>query len=162
MNFDLGKFINYWIPVIAWVCFVFMMSTGTFSSQNTLPIIKAVLRFLFPRISHQELSLIHTIIRKAAHVIEYSLVGFLMFRALRSDSEARWNWRWSFWAVTFVIFWAVTDEIHQSFVPSRTASAVDVGFDTAGGILGQILSISLYRRKKHTPIASQEIPLSTK
>ncbi len=37
-----------------------------------------------------------------------------------------------------VALFAVTDEIHQSYVGSRTASVVDVGIDLAGGILSQI------------------------
>ena len=32
------------------------------------------------------------------------------------------------------IGWAVLDELHQALVPSRTASAVDVGIDTLGAL----------------------------
>jgi VanZ family protein len=134
------NFIKYWLPVIFWMCFIFWMSTETFSSENTFSLTEAFLRFLVPRISSQEMGLIHAFIRKAGHVTEYFILGLLLFRAFRGGSAAPWNWRWSFFAVVVVVLWAVSDEFHQSFVATRTASAVDVGIDTVGGILAQFVS----------------------
>lgn len=129
--------IRYWLPVILWVCFVFWMSTEGFSSQHTFSLVKTILRFLFPNISSHEVRLIHIMIRKAAHVIEYFILGLLLFRAFRGGSTASWKWRWSLFAVIGVVFWAVGDEWHQSFVATRMASVVDAGRDIAGGILAQ-------------------------
>ena len=142
------KFIKYWLPVILWIGIIFWMSTETFSSQNTFSLTEAVLRFLVPGISSQEMALIHAFIRKAGHVIEYFILGLLLFRAFRGGSAASWNWRWSFLAVMVVLLWAAGDEFHQSFVPARTASAVDVGIDTVGGIIAQFVGAlwDRYRR----------------
>ncbi len=125
------------------------MSTETFSSRNTFSWIETLLRFLVPKISSQEMGLIHAFIRKAGHVIEYFILGLLLFRAFRGDLTGSWSWRWSFFAVIVVVLWAATDEFHQSFVPTRMASAVDVGIDTAGGILAQFVSVlwHTYRKK---------------
>jgi VanZ family protein len=144
------KFIKYWLPVIFLMCFIFWMSTETFSSQNTFSWTKIVLRFLVPNISSQEIGLINAFIRKAGHVIEYFILGLLLFRAFRGDFTVSWKWRWSFFAVIVVILWAATDEFHQSFVPTRTASAMDVGIDTAGGMLAQLVSAMWprYRKKR--------------
>ncbi len=79
-------------------------------------------------------------IRKAGHVIEYFILGLLMFRGFRGGSTAEWKWRWSLSAVIGVVLWAVTDELHQSFIPTRTASITDVGIDAAGGVLAQFAS----------------------
>jgi len=124
------------------------MSTETFSSQNTLPLVKTILRFLFPKISSREVRLIHTMIRKTGHVIEYFILGLLLFRAFRRGSTAPWKYRWSLFAVIGVVLWAVSDELHQSFVPARTASVVDVGIDVAGGILAQFVSALWHRNRK--------------
>jgi VanZ family protein len=124
------------------------MSTETFSTQNTFSLIETVLRFLVHEISSKEIGLIHALIRKAGHVIEYFILGLLLFRAFRGGSIASWNWRWSFFAVMVVVLWAASDEFHQSFVPTRRASLVDVGIDTAGGILAQFVSAWWQRYRK--------------
>jgi VanZ family protein len=142
------NFVKYWLPVIFWMCFIFWMSTETFSSQNTFSLVETVLRFLVPKISSQEMGLIHAFIRKSGHVIEYFILGLLLFRAFRGSSIVSWNWRWSFLAVIVVVLWAASDEFHQSFVPTRSASAVDVGIDTAGGILSQFVSALWHRYRK--------------
>ena len=134
------------------------MSTGTFSAENTSSMVEAVVTFLVPVISSQELDLVHALIRKAAHVTEYFILGLLLFRAFRGDFTVSWKWRWSFFAVIVVILWAATDEFHQSFVPTRTASAVDVGIYAAGGMLAQIVSALWHRyRQKRISTALPEL-----
>jgi VanZ family protein len=142
------NFIKYWLPVMLWMAFIFSMSTETFSSENTLSWIEIVIRSLLPEISTQRLDLIHTVIRKAGHVVEYFILGLLLFRSFRGGSISSWNWRWSFFAVIVVGLWAASDEFHQSFVSTRTASAVDVGIDTAGGILAQLVGALWHRYRK--------------
>jgi VanZ family protein len=83
--------------------------------------------------------------RKAAHVVEYFTLGLLLFRAFRGGFTGPRKWRWSLFAVIGVVFWAVGDEWHQSFVSKRMASVVDVGIDTAGGILAQSVSALWHR-----------------
>jgi VanZ family protein len=148
MNFK-RNFAKYWLPVLLWMCFIFWMSTETFSSENTFSWIEMLLRFLAPKISAQEMVFAHLLIRKAAHVTEYFVLGLLLFRTFRGNSTLLWNWRWCFFAVIGVALWAASDEFHQSFVSTRTASAVDVGIDTAGGILAQFVAAlwHRYRRK---------------
>ncbi len=135
------KFIKYWIPVILWMSIIMWMSTETFSSENTASVIGSLLRLLVPRISPQEIDLIHALMRKLSHVAEYFVLSLLLFRAFRGDSAASWYWRWSFFALVVVILWASLDEFHQSLVPTRTASMTDVGIDTAGGGIAQLLTI---------------------
>ncbi|HXX34855.1 MAG TPA: VanZ family protein [Thermodesulfobacteriota bacterium] len=139
------RFIKYWFPVILWMCFIFWMSTETFSSESTFSWTEILMRFLLPKISSQEVLFINAFIRKAAHVTEYFVLGLLMFRAFRGRSVSSWKWRWSFFALIVVVLWATGDELHQSFVPNRTASAVDVAIDTAGGILAQCLAFLWHR-----------------
>jgi VanZ family protein len=143
------NFIKYWLPVISWMCFIFWMSTEAFSSQNTFSWIETALRFLVPKISYQDVGLVHTFIRKTGHVAEYFILGLLLFRAFCGGSNATWNWGCFFFAVMIMVLWAAGDEFHQSFVSTRTASPVDVAIDTAGGILGQFGSAlwHLHRRK---------------
>jgi VanZ family protein len=135
------RIIKYWGPVVLWMGFIFLMSTGTFSSQNTSLIIEPILRFLLPSISPEQVAMIHGVIRKAGHVTEYFILGTLLFRAFRSGSRELRNLRWAFSSFLVVMLYAASDEFHQSFVPERTASLVDVGIDTLGGILAQCVSV---------------------
>jgi VanZ family protein len=141
-------FVKYALPVIFWMGFIFWMSTETFSSQNTFSFVEAALRFFLPKISPRELDWIHTMIRKSGHVLEYFILGLLLFRAFRGSSVGSWNWKWSFFAVISVVLWATGDELHQSLVSTRTASVVDVFIDMAGGVLAQLAIIFWHRYRK--------------
>jgi VanZ family protein len=138
-------FIKRWLPVILWLSFVFFMSTGTFSAENTFSVVRTVLDFLFPRLGPHQAAAIHVIIRKAAHVFEYFILGLLLLRAFRAGSRGTWKWRWSFFAIICLILWSLGDEFHQSFVPTRTASMTDVAIDTAGGVLAQFVGAFWHR-----------------
>jgi VanZ family protein len=73
-------------------------------------------------------------IRKAAHFSEYALMAFLAARSFSTSSKEwlRRNWFW--WAAALVVGYALFDEYHQSFVPTRTGSIYDSMIDTAGGL----------------------------
>jgi VanZ family protein len=139
---------KYWIPAILWMGFIYWMSTDTFSSENTFSYVETLLRFWVPKISFQEMVSLNALIRKAAHVTEYFVFGLLLFRMFRGSSVSSWNWRWPILAVIAVALWAASDEFHQSFVPSRMASAADVAIDTAGGILAQFVAFLWHRGRK--------------
>jgi VanZ family protein len=141
-------FIKYWVPVFLWMAFIFWMSTGTFSSENTSRFFEPAIRLLFPTATPQRVSLFHAIFRKAGHVFEYFILGFLLFRAFRAGSSESWNWRWPLSAAVVIILWAASDEFHQSFMPSRQASIQDVGIDIAGGVFAQVAGVWWFYHKK--------------
>jgi VanZ family protein len=142
-------FIYYWFPVIIWMGVIFGMSTGMFASDHTSRFIVPLLNFLFPRLSPEDIDLMHGLIRRAGHVTEYFILGILLFRAFRSDSPYPWRPRWTLYAIITVVGYAMSDEFHQSFVATRTASFVDVSIDSAGGVLSQaaVMFRHLIRRK---------------
>lgn len=139
MSFN-GKF-KYWFPVFLWMSLIFWMSTEAFSVQKTSFIIESVLRFWAASLSEKEVRMIQAITRKLAHVIEYFILGLLLFRAFRSGSAGGRNRSWAFSSLVVVVLYAAGDEFHQSFVSTRTASIVDVAIDVMGGILAQGASV---------------------
>lgn len=96
-----------------------------------------ILNFLFPWLSLDQINFLHGLIRKAGHVTEYFILGLLFFNAFRGESVERWHSRWAMYTMIGIVLYAVSDEYHQSFVASRTASVVDVGIDSIGGLLSQ-------------------------
>ena len=142
------KKVHYWFPVVLWISFIFWMSTGMFSAQNTYLFFEPMLRFFVPSISHKEIIFLHIILRKLAHVTEYFISGLLLFRAFRNGSNKRREWIWAFSSLLIIIIIAASDEIHQSFISTRTASFVDVGVDIMGGFLAQCISVVKYQRPR--------------
>ena len=47
-----------------------------------------------------------------------------------------WNWAEAGLALSMVFLYGASDEVHQAFVPNRTAQVSDVFIDTAGGAAG--------------------------
>ena len=86
------------------------------------------------------------IIRKGAHVSIYTLVGIFIMSFI---STYKIHLKYKFLISILVgLVYASSDEIHQSFIPGRTASIIDVGIDTAGvflGIISVLITISVYK-----------------
>jgi VanZ family protein len=137
--------IKSWLPLIAWASLIFVFSTDTFSSDNTAGILEPLLRGIFPTLAIQEIEQIHLAIRKLGHLSEYFLFARLLMRGLREQLGGAATWRECARSTVITILFAITDEWHQSFVPSRTASAIDVLIDAIGGICG---TLSAYRRNR--------------
>jgi VanZ family protein len=138
-----------WLPVLLWMALMFTASTDLFSTEHTSRFLVPFLRWLKPDISGATIAQIHFLIRKAAHLTEYAILAILLWRALRVQ---RVNVHSSLWpqaalALAVAIIFAVTDEYHQAFVPSRGSSAVDVLIDSCGAALGLALRWGINRRK---------------
>ena len=89
----------------------------------------------------------HFAMRKSLHVLGYGLLGYLNFRAVRGEKRG-WTLRWSVTAVLLAVIIASLDEWHQSFVPGRTGTPLDVVVDCAGATLAQI---AIRARSAHEP-----------
>ena len=98
-----------WLPVIVWAAVIF-----AFSSVPSLS---------------TELGAWDTILRKLAHLAEYAILGALLCRALRRPGLA----------ILAAILYAVSDEIHQTFVEGRVGAPLDVGIDALGAAVGVLL-----------------------
>ena len=142
-----SKFLKYWLPVLLWMGIIFWMSTGMFSAQNTFDVLQKFLRSFDPAISNSTVRLINNSIRKAGHVTEFFISGLLVFRAFRAGSTEPRMMRWALLSIVFVVLFAASDEYHQSFVATRTASVLDVCIDSGGGILAVCYSMLRRYRK---------------
>jgi VanZ family protein len=130
------RFLIYLLPALLWSLAVLGASTDSFSSFNTGRWLSALLSFVFGhRPQETSLDVMNFWWRKATHVAAYAIMGALWFRALRAGGPVRWlpQWTWRALAITTSI--ATLDEIHQIFVPSRTASVFDVLLDAGGAAL---------------------------
>lgn len=82
------------------------------------------------------------ILRKLGHIVGYGLLALSYSYWLGENS----GWSWRAWALG--ILYGFTDEIHQSFVPGRSAKISDVlFFDNIGACIGLLLTELAHRRK---------------
>ncbi|MGI4853907.1 MAG: VanZ family protein [Janthinobacterium lividum] len=89
------------------------------------------------------LNRVNTALRKSGHLIGYGMVGLMTFHAvqitatLRKAAQPLCNMKQvaAVAGVLFTFFLAVCDEVHQRYLPGRTASIRDVVLDTCGAIL---------------------------
>jgi VanZ family protein len=121
------------VPPTAWMTVIFLLSSDTGSAEQTGALLKPLVGWLWPAASAFQIQALHGMVRKAAHFIEYGILLALWYRAFRlgrgwAPGPAGWC------ALALSISWAVFDETHQSFVPSRTGSANDVLVDTSGAL----------------------------
>ncbi len=72
--------------------------------------------------------------------MEYAILALLLARAFRTSLREFLRNHWFAVSLTFVALYALSDEFHQSFVSTRTASIYDCLIDTAGG-LAALLSL---------------------
>jgi VanZ family protein len=121
-------------PLLVWMIFISVFSTAEFSSINTSRFIGPFLLWLFPDLSESQLAAVHLLTRKAGHFTEYAILGFLARRAFVTSSNVFIQRRWFELGLLLIVCYALLDEFHQSFVPSRTASIYDSAIDVAGGL----------------------------
>ncbi len=120
---------------------VFTLSTDLGSQQRTHGLLFRALALLWPGVlglSPAAADLVELVLRKTAHVLAYLVFGLLVSRAL--SEGARPSAAGSLGALAVAAAYAASDEVHQSFVGTRTAAAGDVAIDAMGALLG----ITLY------------------
>jgi VanZ family protein len=142
------QFVKYWLPLLIWIGLIFAGSTSVMSAEHTSRYVVPFLIWLKPGISPGTIWTILVVVRKCAHVIEYTVLALLLWRALRSLPR--------FAAKTLTVFalvllgcavFAASDEFHQRFVRSRTPSVRDVFLDVGGALLGLLFGASFARRQ---------------
>jgi VanZ family protein len=111
-----------WLAVAGWMLVIFVLSSlpelGSGGSGN--------LRFG---------------ISKVAHVILYSILGILVAIAIKPGSR-----RWVWWTFVLCELYAVGDEIHQSFVPGRTPTDLDLVIDGVSALAACLATPGILRR----------------
>jgi len=134
-------------PLVLWATLIFVGSTSVLSASHTSALLRVFL-WIFPQASEASLGTIHFLHRKGGHFIEYAILALLAARAFRSSTRELLRTRWFWLSLLLVVVYALGDEFHQSFVPSRTASIYDSMIDTFGGLTALAL-LSIRKQRTH-------------
>jgi len=130
--------LSYWFPAILVAMLISVFSTQYFAAERTGGVILPVLHWLFPWATGRMLHLLHSGIRKAAHVTEFGIFSITVFRGIRAGRSG-WKFSWAFTTLVIAVLYAALDEWHQSFVLLRHATPRDVAIDAFGALLAQCL-----------------------
>ncbi|MBM2804989.1 MAG: putative rane protein [Deltaproteobacteria bacterium] len=138
MNSEPFNMIKNWWPVVAWMSLIFLFSTGLFSGANTSSFLGPILSSLFPAMTGDQIEIVHLTVRKLGHWGEYFILAILCVRALHAHPPRQSRLRRTVIAIAIATLYATSDEWHQSFVPSRSASIIDMLIDSFGAICGTL------------------------
>lgn len=134
-----------WILLLAWMAFIFYMSqqTGQVSSGQSGKIV-LLLSKIGIEISQENISNITFIIRKSAHFTEYFILYILLFNVIKNYFHTK---KIILYSIMGVVIYAISDELHQYFVPGRSSAIKDVFIDSCGGITASIANNLFYKVK---------------
>jgi len=149
-----GRLVRYG-PLVVWALLIFVGSGNVLSAQHT-SILLPIIKWLFPSASPNALAWFHFLIRKAGHLTEYAILAALAARAFRNSSHQLLRLHWFKLSLLLAIIYALSDEFHQSFVPSRTASIHDSLIDSVGALIA--LSIIWFRHRRKPAFARPVAP----
>ncbi len=134
-----------WVFVLASAVMIFMFSAQDATASNDTS--GSFIRFvfgLFPGFRRMSLAAqdglvesVMFIVRKCAHFCIYAFLGFWLMHLVRQYRKERAL----LMTVVFSMAYAVTDEIHQYFVPGRTCQLRDVCIDTLGALTGALVAL---------------------
>ena len=110
-----------WGPVVAWAALIFVLSS---------------IPHLGTGLGGWDL-----VLRKLAHAAEFAVLGFLLLRATGRERPA----------LALGIAYAISDELHQHFVPGRFGSPLDVALDAVGVAVGVLAVGRRWHRSRDDP-----------
>jgi VanZ family protein len=107
-------FLIYWLPVVFYCTAIFVQS------------------------SYPSMAQLHDVPfgDKYLHIAGYALLGMLFFRAFRSSHRANRLFVVALLSILASTAYGISDEIHQYFVPYRSADIMDVLADMVGSAAG--------------------------
>ena len=130
------------ILIVIWMIVIFNFSNqgGTESSGTSSKVTKIVLGIVTKdkeEPNKQTMEQIEKVVRKGAHYTIYMIGGFLIMNYTYSMEKTKKQKILG--SLLFGAFYASTDELHQYFVPGRSARLFDVGIDTLGVLTGILI-----------------------
>lgn len=132
--------------LLAGTIIYFSEQSGIKSGEHTNTYLEFINRFIDISSSGKTLDWFAYIGRKAAHITLYMLLFITSYFAIGSSSYFSTR-KISIYMLSmlFGILFAISDEIHQAFIPGRNASAIDVLIDTIGLLIGWLMILIVER-----------------
>jgi len=129
--------------------FLFSHQPATVSTKTSTGTIKTVVSVFYRNISNSELeeivSIYETFIRKTAHLIIYLILGILTYIFVIEFMD---NYKKAYlFSLLFCLLYAISDELHQYFIPGRSNEIRDVLIDCLGSTIGISIIYTIQKLK---------------
>lgn len=136
------------IFIFIWMVSIFAFSgqVGTESSGTSKKVTEFIVQLVSDKSIEENEELIGNldkVIRKLAHYTIYTLGGILIYNYANTTDKSKKEK--ILYSIAFGAGYAITDELHQFFVPGRSARIFDVGIDTLGVITGVLLYLVIIK-----------------
>ena len=119
------------ILVIIWMIVIFIMSSfNADASSNQSNFIVDIISNLF---NINNIELLSIIVRKLAHFTDYLILGILLGNCFINYHKNM------YYSIIVFMIYAISDEVHQIFVPGRSFQVRDIIIDILGGLIGLII-----------------------
>ena len=105
------KFVRFYLPALLWMAAIFVFSTRQ-------------------RVQVSEVFAVQFLFFKSLHILEYGMLFLLWFRALYNTLKP--SAPIVVYAALISYIYAVSDEVHQSFVLTREPAVRDIAIDICG------------------------------
>ena len=111
LSMNTKKFLKNWLPLFLWMSLIFLFSSRSSSE--------------LPNAGQWDL-----LLKKGAHFVAYGILAILAYRAVKGRKRP------FFTALLLSVLYAISDEFHQTFVPGRNGTLIDVLLDSSGALFG--------------------------
>jgi VanZ family protein len=142
----LWYWISAWLPVVLGVVAIAMESTELMGANHTSGPFRWLFQAIFGPVSDERWDFLHIIIRKTGRFIGYGIIGLAWLRAWWMTLTRSRFLHDSLLALLGTALVASADEWHQTFLPNRTGSPLDVLLDCCGAIAME-LTVYIYMRQ---------------
>ena len=137
--------VSAWLPVAIGIGVIMLESTELMGSDHTSHPLRWLLEAIFGPVGDARWEVIHHLIRKCGHFFGYGALGMIWLRAWWMTLPRSSFLPDAVLALLGTALVASYDEWHQSYLPNRTGSALDVLLDCSGAIALQ-LAVYIYMR----------------
>lgn len=120
---------------------IFIMSS--FNAEDSANQSNFIVNIISNIFNIENVKLLSLIIRKLAHFTEYLILGTLVINMFTKNNAKKTY----LLSILLCIIYAISDEIHQIFVPGRACQIKDILIDSVGSITGIYLFKLLKKRK---------------
>jgi VanZ family protein len=140
-----------WSAVILWMGLIFYLSHQPATESNQLS--KGITKFIVKTVENVDpnpefdIRGFNHIVRKNAHFFAYLVLAVLVINALRRSGI--YGYQSVGLALLICVLYAISDEIHQSFVLGRGSQVKDVIIDSAGVSIGIGVYVLIGVRRKN-------------
>ena len=126
-----------WVLVV--ICMGIIFSLSAQNGEESTELSHSFVRMFLERLG---LTINEGFLRSCAHCLEFMGLSVLIFNAVYVTFETRLT---PLIAFVGTVLYAVTDEIHQIYVPERAFQFSDILVDSTGALIGVVASLIILK-----------------